>query len=275
MTLKTENRYAIDPETAKSLDTAGLRDHFHKDGLFKDGEINLLYTHYDRFILGSAVPAGKKLTLDKMDETGTPGFLDRREMGVLNIGDTGEVDVNGETHTLENGELLYIGMGSGPVTFKGAGRFYITSSPAHRSCPTKLIKAADARRVEMGSSETSNERVIIQFLHPEVCETCQLLMGYTQFMPGSVWNTMPAHLHDRRMEAYLYFDMPEDSRVFHFMGKPEETRHIVMANEEAVVSPPWSIHCGAGTTAYTFCWAMAGDNVDFTDMDMVAMDALR
>lgn len=275
MTLKTETRYAIDPETAKGLDTDGLRQHFHKDGLFEDREINLVYTHYDRLMLGSAVPAGGSLTLDHVDETGTPGFLDRREMGILNIGETGTVEVGGESHILENGELLYIGMGGGPVTFKGQGRFYITSSPAHRACPTKLIKLSDARRVEMGSRETANERVIIQFLHPEVCDTCQLLMGYTQFQPGSLWNTMPAHLHDRRMEAYLYFDVPEDARVFHFMGKPEETRHIVMSNEEAVISPPWSIHCGAGTAAYTFCWTMAGDNVDFTDMDMVAMDALR
>lgn len=275
MTLTTETRYAIDPDTAKTLDTDGLRKHFHKDGLFQDGEINLVYTHYDRFILGSAVPGSGTLTLDHVAETGTPGFLDRREMGVLNIGDTGQVSVGGESHTLEQGELLYIGMGAGAVEFSGAGRFYITSSPAHRACPTKLIKLSDARRVELGSREAANERVIIQFLHPDVCETCQLLMGYTQFQPGSLWNTMPAHLHDRRMEAYLYFNVPQDARVFHFMGKPEETRHLVMANEEAVISPPWSIHCGAGTSAYTFCWAMAGDNVDFADMDMVGMDELR
>lgn len=275
MTLKTETRYAIDPATAKTLDTDGLRAHFLKDGLFEVGEINLVYTHYDRLILGSAVPGAGTLTLDHMAETGTPNFLDRREMGVLNIGSTGQVTVGGETYTLEGGELLYIGMGSGPVEFSGAGRFYVTSSPAHRTYPTKLIKLADARRVELGSRETANERVIIQFLHPDVVETCQLLMGYTQFQPGSLWNTMPAHLHDRRMEAYLYFEVPEDARVFHFMGKPEETRHIVMANEEAVISPPWSIHSGAGTASYTFCWTMAGDNVDFADMDMVAMDALR
>ncbi|SEW44827.1 4-deoxy-L-threo-5-hexosulose-uronate ketol-isomerase [Cognatiyoonia koreensis] len=275
MTLKTETRYAIDPEYAKGMDTTELRKHFHKDGLFADGEINLVYTHYDRLILGSAVPAGGTLTLDHVAETGTKSFLERREMGILNIGETGQINVGGETHTLDNGELLYVGMGAGDVTFSGGGRFYITSSPAHRTCPTKLIKLADARRVEMGSRETANERVIIQFLHPEVCETCQLLMGYTQFQAGSLWNTMPAHLHDRRMEAYLYFDVPNDARVFHFMGKPEETRHIVMANEEAVISPPWSIHCGAGTAAYTFCWTMAGDNVDFGDMDMVAMGDLR
>lgn len=275
MTLNTETRHAIDPASAKTLDTAGLRSHFHKGGLFTEGEITLVYTHYDRFVLGSAVPGKGTLTLDHVDETGTPNFLDRREMGVLNIGEAGQVTVSGATHTLENGEMLYIGMGSGPVQFSGAGRFYITSAPAHRACPTKLIKLSDARRVELGSPETANERVIIQFLHPDVVETCQLVMGYTQFQPGSVWNTMPAHLHDRRMEAYLYFSMPKDARVFHFMGQPSETRHLVMANEEAVISPPWSIHCGAGTSSYTFCWAMAGDNIDFTDMDMVGMDELR
>jgi 4-deoxy-L-threo-5-hexosulose-uronate ketol-isomerase len=166
-------------------------------------------------------------------------------------------------------------MGAGAVTFSGAGRFYVLSAPAHQTYPTKLIKLADARRVEMGARETANERVIIQFLHPEVCQSCQLLMGYTQFAEGSVWNTMPAHLHDRRMEAYLYFQLPAEQRVFHMMGEPTQTRHIVVANEEAVISPPWSIHSGAGTASYTFCWAMAGDNVDFTDMDMVPMEALR
>ncbi|SMY06933.1 5-dehydro-4-deoxy-D-glucuronate isomerase [Flavimaricola marinus] len=273
--LKTQTRYAIDPATAKGLDTEQLRDHFHVGGLFAEGEINIVYSHYDRLILGSAVPAAGTLTLDRVEETGTATFLERREMAVLNVGDTGTVAVTGETYTLERGEVLYIGMGAGPVEFAGAGRFYILSAPAHRTCPTKLITLADARRVEMGAKETANERVILQFLHPEVAESCQLLMGYTQFAEGSVWNTMPAHTHDRRMEAYLYFDVGADQRVFHFMGEPSQTRHIVMANEEAVISPPWSIHCGAGTGAYTFCWAMAGDNVDFTDMDMIPMEALR
>lgn len=272
---QAETRYAVDPGTAKTFDTDKLREHFHVSGLFQPGEIKLVYSHYDRLILGSVLPDNAPLTLDHVPETGTPGILDRREMGVLNIGDSATVEVGGERHTVGKGEMLYIGMGAGPVTFSAPGRFYVTSSPAHRSCPTKLIQLKDARRVEMGSRESANERVIIQFLHPEVVDTCQLLMGYTQFAPGSLWNTMPAHLHDRRMEAYLYFDVPEDARVFHMMGKPEETRHLVMANEEAVISPPWSIHCGAGTAAYSFCWTMAGDNVDFTDMDMVAMDTLR
>ncbi|MBV0912220.1 5-dehydro-4-deoxy-D-glucuronate isomerase [Anianabacter salinae] len=273
--LTTETRYAIDPATAKTLDTEQLRDHFHVGGLFAPGEIRLVYSHYDRLILGSAVPAGGSLTLDRVEASGTPSILDRREMGVLNIGEAGTVSVAGQDHEIGTGEVLYIGMGAGPVTFSGAGRFYVLSAPAHAAHPTRLIRLADARRVELGARETANERVIIQFLHPEVCQTCQLLMGYTQFAEGSVWNTMPAHLHDRRMEAYLYFQLPEAARVFHLMGEPSQTRHIVMANEEAVISPPWSIHAGAGTSSYTFCWAMAGDNVDFTDMDMVDMGDLR
>lgn len=273
--MSAETRYAIDPETAKTLDTKGLRRHFHVGGLFQPGQTKLVYSHYDRLIVGSACPAGAELTIDSVPETGTPSILDRREMGVLNIGETGVVSVGGQRFEVAKGEVLYIGQGSGPVTFAGQGRFYVLSAPAHRACPTKLIRVADARRVELGSKATANERVIIQLLHPDVCDSCQLLMGYTQFAEGSVWNTMPAHVHDRRMEAYLYFDMQPDQRVFHLMGRPDETRHIVMANEEAVISPPWSIHAGAGTGSYTFCWAMAGDNVDFTDMDMVAMEQLR
>ena len=275
MTVTTSTRYAVDPSHAKTLDTEGLRDHFHVGGLFKPGEITLVYSHYDRFVLGGAVPDGGALVLDRVAETGTGTFLERREMGVLNIGDPGEVTVGDESFRLDANELLYVGMGSGPVTFSGNGRFYLVSTPAHRRCPTRHLRASDGKRVELGSREAANERVIIQFLHPDVTETCQLTMGYTQFMPGSLWNTMPAHLHDRRMEAYMYYQLDTDARVFHFMGQPSETRHIVMRNEEAVISPPWSIHSGAGTGSYTFCWAMAGDNTDFTDMDMVPMEALR
>jgi 4-deoxy-L-threo-5-hexosulose-uronate ketol-isomerase len=273
--LKMQIRYAIDPATAKALDTDQLRRHFHIGGLFTEGEINLTYSHYDRLIVGSVVPGKGILTLDHIVETDPASFLDRREMGVLNIGYTGTVSVGGKTYTVENGEVLYIGMGAGAVEFSGAGRFYVLSAPAHRAYPTTLIKPANARRVELGARQTANERVIIQLLHPEVCKSCQLLMGYTQFVEGSVWNTIPVHTHDHRVEAYLYFELPENQRVFHLMGEPSQTRHIVMANEEVVISPPWSIHAGAGTASYTFCWAMAGDNVDFTDMDMVSMEELR
>ncbi|WOI57538.1 5-dehydro-4-deoxy-D-glucuronate isomerase [Palleronia sp. LCG004] len=271
----TTTRHAIDPATAKDLDTEGLRAHFHVGGLFRPGEATFVYSHYDRLLIGSVVPDGGTLTLDRVAETGTESFLDRREAGILNIGEAGQVRVAGETHEIATGEILYVGRGAGPVEFSGAGRFYVLSAPAHATHPTRLVRLADARRVELGSSQEANERVILQFLHPDVVDTCQLVMGYTQLAPGSVWNTMPAHTHDRRMEAYLYFDMSPEARVMHFMGAPDQTRHIVMGNEEAVISPPWSIHSGCGTGAYTFCWAMAGDNVDFTDMDMVAMEDLR
>lgn len=267
-------RYAIDPNTSKGLDTDGLRDNFHVDGLFQPGA-KLVYSHYDRMIVGSVVASEGPVTLDEVENTGTASFLERREMGILNIGGEGKITVGGETYEPAKGEVLYIGMGAGPVTFEGDAKFYFLCVPAHRAIATRLIKLADAKRVELGSKEQANERVIIQFLHPDVQETCQLTMGYTQFLPGSLWNTMPAHIHDRRMEAYMYFDLDEGSRVFHFMGEPSETRHIVMSNEEAVISPPWSIHSGAGTGAYTFCWAMAGDNTDFTDMDFIAMEDLR
>lgn len=273
--MTNETRYAIDPTSAEALDTEGLRAHFHVPDLFQKGEIKLVYTHYDRMVLGGAMPAGGSLTLDEMPETKTASILDRREMGILVIEGAGSVSAGGKTYDMEKGNLLYLGKGSGAITFSGDAKFYIVSTPAHRVCESRLIKVEEAKRVELGSKENANERVIIQFLHPDVHETCQLTMGYTQFLPGSLWNTMPAHLHDRRMEAYLYFEVDEGARVFHFMGRPEATRHIVIANEEAVISPPWSIHSGAGTSSYTFCWAMAGDNTDFTDMDMVPMEALR
>ena len=273
--LNVTSLYAVDPETTRKMDTTGLRDHFHVDGMFQDGQINLTYTHYDRMIVGGAVPGGSALVLDEVKEAGTASILDRREMGVLNVGDAGTVSAAGQTHQLGRGDMLYLSMGSGPVTFDGDGRFYIVSTPAHKEYPTRLITLDDAASVKMGAPETANDRTIYQFIHPDVMPACQLVMGYTMFHGGSVWNTMPAHLHDRRMEAYLYFDLAEDNRVFHFMGKPEETRHIVMKNEEAVVSPPWSIHCGAGTGSYTFCWAMAGDNIDYKDVEMVGMEDLR
>lgn len=273
--IKSETRYAIDPNAASAFNTQQLRDNFHVEGLFAEDEVKMVYTHYERFVLGSAVPSKGPLVLDKLAETGTETFLERRELAVLNIGEQGTVSVDGTSYDIAKGEVLYVGMGSGAIEFSGAGRYYLMSAPAHKAYPTKHIRLEDAKRVEMGSREQANERVIIQLLHPEVCQSCQLLMGYTQFVAGSFWNTMPAHQHDRRMEAYMYFDLDPSQRVFHFMGQPQETRHIVVANEQAVVSPSWSIHSGAGTSSYTFCWAMAGDNVDFTDMDHIAMEDLR
>ncbi|MCQ0970228.1 5-dehydro-4-deoxy-D-glucuronate isomerase [Paracoccus sp. TK19116] len=262
-----ETRHAIHQDHAKGMDTDELRRHFLAEGLFTEGEIRLVYTHYDRFVVGGAVPAGGSLTLDRIEETKTDTFLERREMGIVNIGDAGRVEAGGDGWDMEKGDVLYLGMGSGAVTFSGHGRFYITSAPAHRTFPSRLITVGEAKEVKMGADETSNKRTIRQFIHPLVMESCQLVLGYTTLEDGSVWNTMPAHVHDRRMEAYLYHGMDEESRVLHLMGEPTQTRHMFVANEQAVISPPWSIHSGAGIGGYTFIWAMAGDNVDYTDMD--------
>jgi len=273
--LTVETRHAIHQDHAKGMDTDALRANFLGEGLFATGEIRLIYTHYDRFTLGGAVPGGGALVLDKVEETRTASFLDRREMGIVNIGDTGSVSAGGETYAMNSGDVLYLGMGSGAVTFAGDGRFYITSAPAHRALPSRLITVDDAVEVNLGAPETANKRTIRQFIHPLVMESCQLVLGYTTLQEGSVWNTMPAHVHDRRMEAYLYHAMAPDSRVLHLMGEPTQTRHMFIANEQAAISPPWSVHAGAGIGAYSFIWAMAGDNVDFTDMDMLTVGQLR
>lgn len=267
--LHVETRHAIHQDHARGMDTAALRRHFLAEGMFRDGEIRLIYTHYDRFTMGGAVPAGGTVTLDTVDETRTPSFLDRRELGIVNIGGTGTVAAAGETWTLDQGDVLYLGMGAGPVTFAGQGRFYLVSAPAHRACPHRLIRLADSKEVRLGDTATSNKRVINQFIHPLVMDSCQLVLGYTRLLDGSVWNTMPAHIHDRRMEAYLYWGMDDAARVLHLMGEPQETRHLMIANEQGAISPPWSIHAGAGIGSYTFIWAMAGDNIDYTDMDFL------
>jgi len=273
--LHVETRHAIDANSAKSMDTSALRAAFHAGDLFQTEQIRLVYTHYDRLILGGAVPGDATLVLDHVAEAGTKSILDRREMGIVNIGETGTVAAAGQSWTLDRGDVLYLPMGAGAVSFAGAGRFYITSAPAHAAHPARLIRLSDAKKMTLGSAAAANHRDINQFIHPLVMPSCQLVLGYTQFHPGSVWNTMPAHTHDRRMEAYLYFDMEPQTRVFHMMGEPAQTRHLLIANEEAAISPPWSIHAGAGTGRYSFIWVMAGDNVDYTDMDMVAMEELR
>lgn len=273
--LTVETRHAVHQDHARAMDTAALRRHFLADRLFAEGEIRLIYTHYDRFVLGGAVPAGGELTLDQVAETRTPSFLDRREMGVVNIGAPGTVAAGGDVWSLATGDVLYLGMGAGPVTFGGEGRFYIVSAPAHRALPARLVTLADSKEVRTGAVETSNKRTINQFIHPLVMESCQLVLGYTTLEDGSVWNTIPSHVHDRRMEAYLYFNMAPEARVLHLMGEPQETRHLFIANEQGAISPPWSIHSGAGIGSYTFIWAMAGDNVDYTDMDFIQPADLR
>lgn len=272
--LSVATRYAVSQRETQSMDTTALRESFHSPGMFADNEIRLLYTHYDRMIIGGAMPVASDLVLDAVAECGTESLLDRRELGVLNIGESAAVSCGGERYNLDRGDVLYLGRGLGPITFGVGGKFYLVSTPAHHAYPARLLRLKDAASVSLGASSSANERTIYQFIHPDVMESCQLVMGYTMFSAGSVWNTMPAHVHDRRMEAYLYFDLSDDDRVFHFMGEPHETRHMVVKNEEAIISPPWSIHCGCGTGSYTFCWAMAGDNVDYRDVDMVAMSDL-
>jgi 4-deoxy-L-threo-5-hexosulose-uronate ketol-isomerase len=271
-------RPAIDSATAARMSTQELRENFHVGRLFEAGKVNLVYTHYDRMVIGGAMPGGSELPLDAIRPTGTKAFLDRRELIAVNIGGGGSISVDGQRHALATRDMLYVGMG-GAVSFASEdaanpAKFYLLSAPAHHKYPTALIRIGDAKRIDLGGRATSNERSIFQFIHPEGTKTCQLVVGMTQLAEGSVWNTMPPHVHDRRTEIYLYFGLPENARVFHFMGEPGETRHIVMANEEAAISPPWSIHSGCGTASYAFIWAMAGDNVDYTDVDPAPLETL-
>jgi 4-deoxy-L-threo-5-hexosulose-uronate ketol-isomerase len=276
-----ETRWAVDPDAAALMGTDELRDNFLIEQLFLSDRICLTYSHYDRMIVGGAMPEGTPLRLEPIKPTGTASFLGRRELIAVNIGPPGRVTVDGEAFATGNRDMIYVGMGAGEVEFASddaaaPAKFYLLSAPAHASHPTTLIRQSDARRLDLGAPETSNQRSIFQFIHPEATvKTCQLVAGITTFAPGSNWNTMPPHVHDRRMEAYLYFDLPQEARVFHMMGEPDETRHLVVANEQAVLSPAWSIHAGVGTAAYTFIWGMAGDNIDYTDVEPVAVGELR
>jgi 4-deoxy-L-threo-5-hexosulose-uronate ketol-isomerase len=248
--------------------------------LFSPGELNLAYTHVDRVVFGGASPQGSPLELVGGKELGTERFLDRRELGVINIGASGRVILDGKATELAKGDGIYVGMGTASVAFESAERaepakFYIVSSPAHQAYPTVKIARSKANPRKLGAAESCNVRTIYQYVHPAVCKSCQLVMGMTELEPGSVWNTWPPHTHERRMEVYLYFNMAPATRVFHMHGRPDETRHIVMANEQAVISPSWSIHSGVGTGAYTFIWAMAGENQNFDDMDNLAPADIR
>lgn len=279
MSIHYETRYASAPKTVKKYDTAELREEFLIDNLMREGEINLTYTHYDRYIAGSAVPVSS-LTLEAIDPLKAEYFLERRELGIINVGQSGEVVVDGDSHKMGHKDALYIGRGAKEVIFKSddaknPAKFYLNSAPAHKSYPTKKVSLADANKLELGSMETANHRTVNQMIIGGIVTTCQLQMGMTELKKGSVWNTMPAHVHDRRMEVYFYLDVPEDQSVCHFMGEPQETRHIWMQNHEAVISPPWSIHAGSGTSNYTFIWGMAGENLDYNDMDKAEITELR
>lgn len=282
-----ELRTASSPKDAKTYDTERMRAEYLIDDLFRADEIKLVYSHIDRIITGSAVPVHGELILTAGEELRAEYFLQRREMGVINIGGDGYITVDGQDYEVGYKMGMYIGMGKKDISFKSIdpakpAKFYINSAPAHMTYPTVLIKREgtpsedvviikDENKKELGSQEQANHRVINKYILPGQVETCQLEMGMTELKPGSVWNTMPCHTHDRRMEVYLYFDMPEDAIVMHFCGEPRETRHIVMRNEQAVISPSWSIHSGCGSQAYTFIWGMVGENQDFDDMDDVDM----
>lgn len=273
-------RTTADPVRFERMSTEEVRQTFLIDTLFPADQISMVYSDADRAIVGSAVPATKTLTLSSAPELKSATFCGRRELGVLNIGGSGTVTVDGVAHSLARRDGLYVGRGSEEITFASDGaetpaRYYLLSFPAHAAHPTVRIRQSEAETVRLGSSEAANQRTLYKLIHPGGARSCQLVLGFTVLEPGSVWNTMPPHTHERRMEVYLYFDMPEDVRVFHFMGRPEATRHLVVASGQAVISPSWSIHCGAGTGAYSFCWGMGGENQAFDDMDHLTLDQLR
>ena len=267
-----ELRTASSPKDVKHYDTARLREEFLIQGLFPADDVKMVYSHIDRIITGGTMPVNQSVALAAGDELRAAYFLQRREMGIINIGGPGVVTADGVSYELRNRDGIYIGRGTKEITLSSAdsgnpAKFYFNSCPAHKTYPTVLIRPENCVRVELGSLEESNHRTICKYILPGQVESCQLVMGMTSLQPGSVWNTMPCHTHDRRMEVYLYFDLPEDAFVMHFMGEGNETRHIIMRNEEAVISPSWSIHSGAGSRNYTFIWGMCGENQDFDDMD--------
>jgi 4-deoxy-L-threo-5-hexosulose-uronate ketol-isomerase len=274
-------RQAVSEREAKTFDTAELRANFLMDKLFEAGKLNWTYVHYDRMVVMGAVPTTAPLTFpaELCHQIRETNFLARRELGIINIGGPAKITADGKVFEIGSEEALYLGMGTAKVTFESVdpakpAHLYMNSCPAHAAYPARKVTKAEADPQTLGSLETSNKRTIRKYIHAGLMPTCQIVMGLTRLDTGSVWNTMPCHVHDRRMEVYLYFDLPENSVVFHMMGRPTETRHIVVRNEQAVASPPWSIHCGGATTAYAFIWSMAGDNQVYTDMDPVAMTTL-
>ncbi|MGX7059768.1 5-dehydro-4-deoxy-D-glucuronate isomerase [Vagococcus humatus] len=275
-----ETRYAHSPEDIRHYSTEKLREEFLIEEIFTPGKVCLTYTHNDRMIFGGVTPTDKALSIKLSTELGVDYFLERRELGVINIGGPGSIIIDGQEDKMVKQDGYYIGKETKNVEFtsddvNNPAKFYCVSVPAHKKYPNVKIAIADITPMETGEQKTLNERKIHQYIHPNVCESCQLQMGYTVLAEGSSWNTMPCHTHERRMETYLYFDMDPDTRVFHFLGTPDETKHLVMGNEQATISPSWSIHTGVGTSNYTFIWAMCGENITYTDMDMVPMSELK
>lgn len=273
-------RQATHPAQIPTFDTAALRQHYLVDDLFVPGAIQATYTHEDRVVLAGAVPLAEPLDLPSFDPLRTATFFERREAGIVNVGGAGTITVDGEEYRLEKGSCLYIGMGAERVSFTSdsaddASAYYIFSAPAHAGYPHTLVAAGQGTRRELGSRETSNERTINQYIHADGIRSCQVVMGVTELQTGSMWNTMPAHTHDRRTECYLYFDVSPEHRVVHLLGEPTESRHMIVGDREAVISPSWSLHSGFGTGSYSFVWAMAGENQAFDDMDHVQPADLR
>lgn len=280
MSINAETRYASSPEEAKGWDTPAARKALLIERLFEQDAVRLVYSHYDRFITGGIMPVSREVSLQPVDQLKAAYFLERRELGIINTGGAGTVKADGEVFELDFKEALYLGRGKKEVVFsskdpQAPAKFYLNSTPAHTSYPSRRVTRQDAEVVTLGSLETSNHRTINKLIVNSVLPTCQLQMGMTELKTGSVWNTMPPHTHDRRMEVYFYFDVPQGQSVCHFWGQPQETRHIWMQNEQAVISPPWSIHAGAGSSNYTFIWGMAGENLDYSDMDGCAITDLR
>jgi 4-deoxy-L-threo-5-hexosulose-uronate ketol-isomerase len=278
-----EQRYATSPDQLPTFDTDELRQRFLIEKVFVPGQVTAVYTHHDRIVLGGAMPAGARLPMPTFDELRAEYFLANRELGIVNVGGAGTVTADAETYTLPNGACLYLGRGTRDIEFADApvgeettgAQFYLFSAPAHTTYPTQLVLKGQGTVRELGDQLTSNRRTLNQYIHENGIRSCQIVMGVTELHPGSMWNTMPAHTHDRRTECYLYFDVPDDARVIHLLGEPTETRHLVIADRQAVISPSWSLHSGVGTAAYSFVWAMAGENQSFDDMDAAPATALR
>ena len=272
--------HQVHPEDFARYNTQQIRDKFLLEKLVEADAIIMAYTHYDRMMCGAVNPISKSITLPTYDQLKSEYFLERREMGVVSIGGRGSVSVDGEIFELEKLDVLYIGKGKKEIIFRSthaedAAKFILLSCPAHHEYSVQLMKPADATHAELGSAETANQRTINKYIHLDGLKSCQLVLGVTNFKPGSLWNTMPPHTHDRRMEIYFYFDLPENQRIIHFMGEATETRHMFIRNEEAIISPSWSIHSGVATSSYSFIWAMAGENMSFTDMDAIDITTLR